>query len=295
MPVDHYENFPVASLLLPRKLRSPVEAIYRFARSADDIADEGDSAPAHRLAQLAAYREALAACHQGRPVAPALAPIFHPLGEAIRQWRLPVALLGDLLSAFEQDIGKTRYGSYDELLDYCRLSANPVGRLMLHLFDHRGEREDEWSDAICTGLQLANHWQDVAVDWAKDRVYLPQDELAAHGFSDATLAQLCEAAPSGDLAVRWRAFMAFQTARVGGLFQRGRPLIPCLTGRVRWEIALTVAGGERILHRIDARNGDVFRHRPRLGAGDWLPILLGTLLGTLRPIRPNTLPSSSRP
>mgnify|MGYP000917401055 FL=1 len=178
MPVDHYENFPVASVLLPKRLRRPIEAIYRFARSADDIADEGDALPAERLAGLAAYNIQLDAIERGEPVA---GPVFAPLAAAIADWRLPIQLFRDLLDAFSQDVTKERYADYTELLDYCRRSANPVGRLLLHLVDRASPENLIRSDAICSALQLANFWQDIAVDWKKNRVYLPQEDLIRFG------------------------------------------------------------------------------------------------------------------
>ena len=165
MPVDHYENFPVASVLLPARLRAPVEAIYAFARSADDIADEGDAPPIFRLARLNDYRRALHAIEQGTPFDdPTLAPIFDRLGRNIREFKLPVGLFRDLLDAFSQDVGKTRYADFAELSDYCRRSANPVGRLLLCLYGAATPDNLRMSDRICTSLQLINHWQDVAID-----------------------------------------------------------------------------------------------------------------------------------
>ncbi|MBS0552229.1 MAG: squalene/phytoene synthase family protein, partial [Proteobacteria bacterium] len=175
MPVDHYENFPVASMLLPSSLREPVEAIYRFARSADDVADEGDAQPMARLARLHDYLIALNAMERGEAVRDAsLAPMFDRLGRAVREYRLPVQLLRDLLDAFSQDVGKTRYADFAELRDYCRRSADPVGRLLLHLYKAATPDNLLLSDRICTSLQLINFWQDVALDWRKNRIYLPQ-------------------------------------------------------------------------------------------------------------------------
>ena len=164
MPVDHYENFPVASILLPRRLRRPVEAIYRFARSADDIADEGDASNEQRLQALAAYGAELDHIERGqRPSAPG----FGLLAEVINEWSLPIQLFRDLLDAFAQDVVKKRYADYAELLDYCRRSANPVGRLLVHLVDRGSDENLRRSDCICSALQLINFWQDIAVDWKK--------------------------------------------------------------------------------------------------------------------------------
>jgi len=268
MPVDHYENFPVASLLLPRRLRHPVEAIYRFARNADDFADEGDAPPAERLAALAAYGAQLDRIGRGeRPDD----PVFGPLREVIDTWQLPLDLFHDLLDAFSQDVTKTRYADFDEVLDYCRRSANPVGRLLLHLVDRATPANLLRSDAICSALQLANFWQDVAIDWQKDRVYLPQDDLARFGVTEADIA-------AGRTDERWRALIDFQVRRTTDLMRSGAPLVDELPGRMAWEIRFTVQGGLRILERVAAVGGDVFRHRPRLGAADWVRIATRSLM-----------------
>ena len=273
---DHYENFPVASLLLPRHLRQPVAAIYRFARSADDIADEGDVPAELRLAQLQTYEAALTDIAAGRPVRAELAPIFEPLRVEHERIGLPLAPCHALLSAFMQDVQQTRYATYTDLLDYCRRSANPVGHLMLFLFDAATPEHLAMSDAICTALQLTNHWQDVAIDAAKGanaRIYLPQDELALWGYSDN---DILSGAGFRRAPLRWAEFMRFQTDRVRGLFDLGAAL-PALLGRQSWrigqELRLTVAGGRRILTRIDAVRGDVYDHRPTLGWRDWLAML----------------------
>jgi squalene synthase HpnC len=260
MPVDHYENFPVASLLLPARLRQPIEAIYRFARSADDLADEGEASPPERLAGLAAFREELARIERGEPVT---TPLFAELAATIRQYALPLEPFYDLLDAFAQDVVKNRYADFAELLDYCRRSANPVGRLMLHLFGRTEPEHLAQSDAICTALQLINFWQDVAIDWQKGRVYLPQSDLARFKVSEADIAN-CRASPE------WRALMTFQIDRAEALMRRGLPLVHALPGRFGWEIRLTAQGGLRILERLRRIEGDVFRHRPKLGARDWL-------------------------
>jgi len=250
VPVAHYENFPVASLLLPAPLRAPVEVIYRFARSADDIADEGDEAPSARLARLAAHRAGIE--------------------RIAREYALPTQLFHDLLDAFSQDVTKSRYADYAELLDYCRRSANPVGRLLLHLFKRTSETELRQSDAICTALQQINFWQDVAVDFAKGRVYLPQDEMARFGVTEAHLAaQRCDGA--------WRALMAFLVRRSRELMLSGAPLGRALPGRVGLEIRATVQGGLRILDKIERAGCDVFRRRPVLRWHDWPPLLARAL------------------
>jgi squalene synthase HpnC len=259
MPVDHYENFPVASFLVPSKLRRPMEIIYRFARSADDIADEGDALPAERLAELASYQLELDRIATGHPPQ---TPLFNDLAEIIDQYSLPIQLFRDLLDAFAQDVVKKRYADFPELLDYCRRSANPVGRLVLHLFGHTKADQLEQSDCICTALQLINFWQDVAVDWQKDRVYIPQTDLPRFRVSESDIA-------SEHWSANWAALMYFQIDRTNTLMRRGAPLVHALPGRLGWEIRLTVQGGLRILERLRQARGDVFHHRPKLGKWDW--------------------------
>lgn len=269
MPVEHYENFPVASLLLPARLREPVEAIYAFARGADDVADEGDAPAIARLARLHDYQLALEACAQGQPVGDAaLAPMFARLGRAIAAQRLPLQPLRDLLDAFMQDVGKTRYRDFDELRDYCRRSADPVGQLMLHLYGAATPEALRHSDAICTSLQLINFWQDVAIDWKKQRIYLPQDDMARFGVGEAALDAMARGAQPVDAA--WRALLAFEVHRARAMMLAGAPLARALPGRIGWELRLVVLGGLRILERIEAVGYDVFRHRPALGRSDWL-------------------------
>lgn len=269
MPVEHYENFPVASLLLPARLREPVEAIYAFARSADDVADEGDAPAIARLARLHDYQLALEACAHGYPVHDhTLAPLFERLGRAIEAHALPLPPFRDLLDAFMQDVGKTRYENFDALRDYCRRSADPVGRLMLHLYHAATPDNLRRSDAICTSLQLINFWQDVSVDWQKQRIYLPQDDMARFGIDEAQLDAMSRGARAPD--DDWRALMAFETQRARALMLAGAGLARTLPGRIGWELRLVVLGGLRILERIEAVGYDVFRHRPALGRGDWL-------------------------
>jgi phytoene synthase len=258
MPVDHYENFPVASLLLPRHLREPVEAIYAFARSADDIADEGDAPPLLRLARLNDYRRALLAIEHGQTPAD---PMFARLASNIRTHRLPIPLFRDLLDAFQQDVGKTRYADFPELLDYCRRSANPVGRLLLALYQADSPENLTLSDHICTSLQLINFWQDVAIDWKKNRIYLPQADLADFGVGEAHLAE-------GRVDDPWRELLAFQVQRARAMMLAGAPLARRLPGRPGWELRLGVQGGLRILEKIEGVGFDVFRQRPTLTKTD---------------------------
>ena len=257
MSVGHYENFPVASLLLPAPLREPVEIIYRFARSADDFADEGSDPPHVRLEKLNDYRRQLDAPAQ---------PLFHDLRKIIREHELPQQLFTDLLDAFSQDVTKKRYANYAELRDYCRRSANPVGRLLLHLFKRTTDSDLRAADAICTALQLINFWQDVELDYTRDnRVYLPQDEMARFGVTERHLRdKVCDEA--------WKNLLAFQTKRARELMLSGKDLGRSLPGRIGLEIRTTVQGGLRILEKIERAGYDVFRRRPKLKAFDW-PLL----------------------
>ena len=267
MPVDHYENFPVASFLLPARLREPVEAIYSFARSADDIADEGDAPAIVRLARLNDYRRELHLIEQGSPPHGAM---FARLATAIGSHDLPIQPFRDLLDAFSQDVGKTRYADFDELADYCQRSANPVGRLMLRLYRADSVEHLAWSDAICTGLQLINFWQDVGIDWQKQRIYLPLDDMARFGVTESQIA-------NQRVDDAWRALMAFQVQRARALMHRGAPLARALPGRIGWELRLIVLGGLRILQRIENAGHDVFQHRPTLGKADALRMALAAL------------------
>ena len=259
--VDHYENFPVASVLCPPRLRPPIAAIYAFARTADDLADEGDATPAQRLAELAAFRADLEATVRGQAPSARWAGIFTALGSAIARCALPVALLRDLLSAFEQDAVKNRYADQAELNDYCRRSANPVGRLLLHLYGVNDAQALQQSDAICTALQLINFWQDLSVDLPRGRIYLPADALRAHHVSEAELLALTVNPNTLKLiatqAVNARAAMVF-----------GSKLVRKVPGRGGWELRLVVQGGLRILDKIEALGFNTLQHRPTLGKWD---------------------------
>ena len=258
MGVGHYENFPVASVFVPGHLRPAVRAIYRFARTADDLADEGDASPPERLAALQSLNEVLDAIAASLPP-----PAWADLGVAVRKHGLAIQHFRDLLSAFSQDVTTTRYADRATLLDYCARSANPVGRLMLQLFRRDEPALRAQADCICSGLQLVNFWQDVAVDWAKGRVYLPQDELARFGVPEAQIA-------AQRVDERWSDMMHAQTQHARALLQAGRPLARAIGGRAGFELRLVVAGGLRIAERIDAVEGDVFRRRPSLRLRDWL-------------------------
>lgn len=259
MSVDHYENFPVASVLLPARLRRPVELIYRFARTADDFADEGERSDAERLQLLAGYSEELNRIERGEQPQSAL---FRDLAPMIAQWQLPIALFHDLISAFTQDVTKKRYVNLDDVLDYCRRSANPVGRLLLVLYDAATPQNNAWSDNICSALQIINFLQDIEIDYANRRIYIPQDDLVRFGISEAQIA-------AGTVDDAWRRFMAFEVERTRTLLLAGAPLGRVLKGRIGLELRMIVAGGERILRKIENAGHDVFRRRPVLRSHDW--------------------------
>ena len=262
MTIDHYENFPVASLLLPARLRPPVRAIYVFARSADDLADEGDALPADRLAALDRYDQALLAMASDHQQ-PCPDGIFLPLKQTIDNWRLPMQPFHDLLDAFKQDVTTTRYPDFAMLRDYCSRSANPVGTLMLYLYGHTTKENLIASDAVCTALQLINFLQDVGVDWKKGRIYLPLEDLERFGVGEAQI-------DAGIVDANWRALMAFEVQRARALMLSGAPLAVRLPGRIGWELRLVVQGGLRILKRIEIAGHDVFNQRPVLRSRDWL-------------------------
>ena len=260
MAVDHYENFPVASILLPARLRPAVEIIYAFARSADDLADEGDASDDERLAALNAYEDGL------DQIAAASTPstaLFRDLAKVIADYQLPLQPFRDLLSAFKQDVVTTRYADFAALQDYCRRSANPVGTLMLHLYGAASEENLRDSDNICSALQLINFWQDVAVDIQKARIYLPLADMQQFAVSEdhITGQQMDDA---------WRKLMQFEVARVRSMLLSGAPLALRLPGRIGWELRLVVQGGLRILECIEAVDYDVLQRRPKLGKSDWI-------------------------
>jgi len=262
MAVDHYENFPVASILLPRRLRPAVEAIYAFARSADDIADEGDAGPEERLADLRAYENALDGIAAGTPTDN---PMIERLAGVVAAHRLELQPLRDLLSAFRQDVVTTRYADYPALLDYCRRSADPVGRLMLALYGVADPLSLRQSDAVCSALQLINFWQDVGIDIDKGRIYLPLEDLQRFGVDEADIR-------AGKTGEKWRALMQFEVARARALMLEGAPLATRLPGRIGWELRMVVQGGLRILEAIERADYDVFRRRPQLRRPDWLAV-----------------------
>lgn len=283
MSVDHYENFPVASWLCPPQLRPPIAAIYGFARTADDLADEGDAPAAQRLDDLAAFRADLVSLGAGRPVSPRWRHVFEPLGRALRDHRLPISLLNDLLDAFTQDVVKQRYADRTEVLDYCRRSANPVGRLLLHLYGIDDEPSLRRSDAICTALQLINFWQDLGVDASRGRLYVPATDGARHGVTEGELLTLQDGP-----AVR--ALVRDECEWARALMQEGAPLVHRVPGRAGWELRLVVQGGLRILDKIAALDFATLRHRPTLRALD-APRMLWRALRM--PAAPATLAGSA--
>lgn len=260
--VDHYENFPVASLLCPPRLRPAVKAIYHFARTADDLADEGQASAAQRLAELDQFEADLAACALAQAQSSGRWPtVFDALAPVLRDWNLPLDLLRDLLSAFKQDVTHSSYVNQAQLLDYCRRSANPIGRLLLHLYQIRDETSLQHSDDICTALQLINFWQDLSVDLPRGRLYLPADLLARHGLSAHQLLQPQPPAEAGALiedAVQW----------AERLMLRGAPLARRVPGRAGWELRLVVQGGLRIAQRVRHLGPRVLQERPKLGRRD---------------------------
>lgn len=265
---SHYENFPVGSLLMPKALQPAVHSLYAFMRTADDFSDEdrrsGDES--ERLAWLESWEHMLEACSQGT----ATHPTFIALRKTMAQYQLPVQWLRDLLHAFKMDVTVRRYADRDALLSYCRYSANPVGRLILALSGCRDEERYALSDAICTALQLANHWQDVAVDLKKDRIYLPQSDMHRFGVSEADLFGHC-ATPE------FQQLMAYQVSEARTYFNRGRSLPETVSGRLRLELRLTWLGGMRILDKVEALAFDTLHRRPVVTRWDWAALALRSL------------------
>ena len=281
---DHYENFPVASWLCPPRLRPPIVAIYAFARTADDIADEGDAPAESRLRDLADYRADLASAASGGVPSRRWPAVFGPLAAEIRAWQLPPRLLEDLLDAFAQDVEMTRDGATHpdrvSLLAYCHRSANPIGRLLLHLYGITDADSLVRSDAVCTGLQLANFWQDLSVDLPRGRHYLTDADLARFGIDRATLI-------AGHDTTATRALVADNTAWARACLLQGAPLALRIPGRAGWELRLVVQGGLRILDRIAALDHATLARRPTLGPADVLTMVWRAL--RMRPASDGTI------
>lgn len=261
----HYENFPVASLWLPRSLRPAVSAVYAFARCADDFADELGMDDPIRLARLADWRRRLAAgsSHENNPV-------FWALSDVLARHSLPLTPFDKLITAFEMDVRKNRHKTFDDLLFYCRHSANPVGEIVLRLFGGWTEERGRWSDAICTALQLANFWQDVTVDALKNRIYVPLDEMAAFGVTE-------EAVLRGPGSDALKKLIGHLSARTWVLFNEGRPLLEDCPKSLRKELKLVWLGGTEILRKIEAQDNDVWSRRPHVSKWDWV-LLFGKML-----------------
>jgi squalene synthase HpnC len=266
--VGHYENFPVGSLILPKKFRRPVRVIYAFAREADDVADEGSCPDANRLEQLKGFRTQLTLIEKGQTSDVLL---FRELSAIIREFRLPLQPFHDLLDAFTQDVTKTRYANFGEVMAYCRKSANPIGRLLLALYGDNDRRDRAYADAICSSLQLINFLQDIPADFRKGRIYLPLDEMEEFGITEDTIAR---AQTSG----LWQPFMHKQIDRVRTMLAAGAPLGARLEGRVGLELRMIILGGEVILRKLFNNRGDVFNERPMLRARDWTYMLSRALV-----------------
>jgi squalene synthase HpnC len=283
----HYENFPVASLLLPANMRPHVAALYAFARTADDVADEGDRPAQEREALLDEWGRQLE-IRLGRPGQPmVLSPLsFVPDGEKILSatahtigaCRLPVQLFHDLLSAFRQDVRVKRYATWSEVLDYCTRSANPVGRLVLRIGGYDHPQLDRESDAVCTALQLTNFWQDLERDWRHGRLYVPADDLEATGAREEDL-------DARRMTVEWRATLARVAARTRALFDEGKAIADHVHGRLKWELRLTWLGGLRILETLERRGFDVFDGRPALTVADTPALLWRTVSWSSRTLK----------
>ena len=259
----HYENFPVASALLPMRLRKPIGLIYSFARQADDFADEGDLIPEQRLALLDGFRQELNRIGTGETPQ---SEFFQTLAVMIAEHKLPLQPFYDLLDAFSQDVVKTRYENFGEVMDYCRRSANPIGRLLLHLYGEATPRNIGHADAICSALQIINFLQDVAIDYRKDRIYFPLDEMKKFRITEAQIAR-------SDASGTWWTFMQFEIERARKLLQSGAPLGLVLPGRIGLEMRTIIAGGETILRKLHQHHGDMYQHRPVLQPWDWARVL----------------------
>ena len=271
---SHYENFPVASRLLPARMRPHVAAVYAFARLADDMADEGDRADVDRLADLDAWDACLnAAALGGVQRGEHHAEVFLALRHTIDVCRLPVELLHDLVDAFKQDVVVKRYATWEEIMDYCRRSANPVGRLVLRIAGYDRPELDAASDAVCSALQLTNLWQDLAIDWSRGRLYVPASMWQPAGAQAADL-------DTGRMTPAWRAALADAVGRTRALFRAGAPVADGVRGRLRWELRATWLGGSRILDKLEAVDFDVFTSRPTLGAMDVPSILWRAVVWT---------------
>lgn len=281
--VDHYENFPVASWLCPPDLRPAVAAIYRFARTADDLADEGDVPACERLRQLDAFEAALIDAFAGRSVA-AWSPVFEPLTMVVNRHALPIEPFTQLLSAFRQDVGNPCYVDRSQVLDYCHRSANPIGRLLLHLAGIHDLALQQQSDAVCTALQLINFWQDLSVDLPRGRCYVPRSDAKAHGIDLDALRGMSDTPAT-------RALVADLAAWSRALMFDGAPLVHRMPGRFGWELRGVVQAGLRVLDKIQAHGFNALSMRPTIGRAD-MPVIVWRAFW-MRPIPALAMPSSS--
>jgi squalene synthase HpnC len=281
---DHYENFPVASMLVPKRMRRAVAAVYAFARRADDFADEPGYTDTERLRLLDDWHQRLLRAAAGSPPPESMNDlIFVAVADAMRQHELPVSLFADLLSAFRQDVTVKRYQTWNDVLDYCVRSANPVGRLVLRIAGHRNDELDRASDALCTALQLTNFWQDFARDWANGRLYVPIADRDASGAREMDLDRAAAAvnaspavATSVPMPAAWTIVLREMAQRTRRLFAEGRPVCDGVQGRLKYELRLTWLGGTRILDRLERADFDVFANRPTLTARDIVPLVWRT-------------------
>jgi squalene synthase HpnC len=264
---SHYENFPVASSFLPKEIRKYVWTIYAFARIADDYADEPGFTLAERMDNLNQWEQYLDECYNGNPTH----RVFAALAETVERFQIPIELFKNLFTAFRADITVKRYDTYEDVLAYCRNSANPIGRLVLLLLNYRSETMMQFSDSICTALQLTNFWQDVSVDLQKDRVYLPLEELEEFGYSEQDLF-------NKKVNNRFYDLMAFQVRRTAELFAEGKPLLTMVGRDLSMELKFTWNGGTRILQKIHEQNYDVLTKRPALSKLDKLGLLFRSFL-----------------
>ena len=265
---SHYENFPVASVLVPARMRRHIAAVYAFSRTADDFADEPTRSADLRLELLDDWQARLRRSVSQSP--PRTDPIFVALRDTMERCALPIDLFEDLLSAFRQDVTVTSYDTWADVLDYCRRSANPVGRLVLRIAGVHSESADRASDAVCSALQLANFWQDLGADWRNGRLYVPAEELRTHGAVERDLDRAA-------MTPAWRSALSAAVERTRRLFAEGRPVTDAVAGRLRWELRATWLGGMRILDKVEALDYDTLHHRPKLSTADAAAILFGVL------------------
>jgi squalene synthase HpnC len=264
---NHYENFPVASRFIPADKRKHLAVIYAFARTADDFADEPGYTAAERIESINRWEDMLSKCYTGE----ASHPVFVALSETVERFQIPIDLFQNLLTAFRTDVTTNRYATFEQVLEYCTCSANPVGRLVLLLFNYRSELMMMHSDNICTALQLTNFWQDVSIDLEKDRLYIPREDMDQFELTEV---QILERVPS----TSFRKLISFEVARTERLFREGKPLLEEVGRDLRFELKLTWNGGMNILNKIKSQGFDVFQKRPRLSTLDKLKLFLRTLV-----------------